>query len=164
MSGGSIYAFQVALNHLSREAEPSDSVTRQDRHQRFEAMASSRRVRRGTQDLGFYTSIGYLAPANLLVPLLITLVTDRSYLDLLAFGMSFSNSLSRFFLPWRLKLGAIEQRPLFLFNTTSMETGTPLVLTQSILHLPAEGSARKTARLDVEPPECCEKPLRHAQT
>lgn len=156
VSGGSIYAYHVALRHLRDGRLPSDG---------FRQLVRSRATRAGTRDLGFYTSLGYLAPANLLIPLALTLTTDRGYLDLLAYGLSLSQSpVTRFFWPSDLRLGQLPARPLFLFNTTALETGSPMVLTQRALHLPIDEPPIRSERLDVAVPERPRKPLGHALT
>ena len=43
--------------------------------------------------------------------------------------------------------------PLFLSNTTALETGTPLIISQKILHTPSDTLGKPTVRLDAEPKE-----------
>lgn len=63
---------------------------------------------------------------------------------------------------FELKMGDITQHPRFFFNTTALETGLPVVLTQRITHLPSDRFQSRTARLDklIRP----SRPLAHAYT
>jgi hypothetical protein len=74
-----------------------------------------------------------------------TLLTDRSFLDVLAHGVNLTHE--RYFA--ETMLGELPQRPRFFFNAVVVETGAPFVLTQRIQNLPSLRLPPWTARVDL---------------
>jgi hypothetical protein len=129
VSGGSIYAAYVA-NQLA--ANPSEKPTV---FEKVRDCDSSRRM-------GAMAAEMYLNPFNFFLPLLNNVLTDRHYLDLLAFTTEINLRSQRpgklpMLTPLRgtwMSLAELPARPLFLFNSTCGDTGLPFVISQVPLH------------------------------
>jgi len=148
VSGGSVYLSHVAARTVVAAGHPKD----EDRSSRaFDDLDRTTGPTMGTSYLGAVSSIRYFWPLNLAA----MLATDWSYLDLLAatlkmtYPVSWRRSYETMAIRWAdffvlsltdpgLRLGDLPARPRFYFNATCLETGTPFVITQSILHLPSE--------------------------
>jgi hypothetical protein len=149
VSGGSIYVSYVA----SRYASGTDNVGEgcrnpsEDEEVRTVFQGARDRVRAqvGQRDLGALGASAYLSPTSLFLLPLMTLVTDRSFLDVLSHGVNMTQE--HYFS--ETMLGELPQRPRFFFNSVSIETGTPFVLTQRIQQLPSDFRPSWTARIDV---------------
>ena len=143
VSGGSIYASHVAVRHL-REPDRKAAGKQPRGATTFQELAAERWA---TAHLGCKASIAYLSPFNLFLYPVANLVTDWDYLDLLAYTLK--NSHGGGFLPvWAgFRMGQLERAPRFYFNATCLESGTPFILTQRLVHLPSERPPRPTARL-----------------
>lgn len=136
VSGGSIYLSHVAAWSTVTGRNPDDKA------QSSRAFGDLDRIpgpTLGTSYLGAAASLRYFWPLNLAA----MLGTDWTYLDLLAATLKMTYPV-----PWRLshlfltdpglRLGDLPAQPRFFFNATCLETGTPFVITQSLLHLPSE--------------------------
>ncbi len=136
------------------------------------------------------TAVYFFQPSLLFVtPFMTTFMTDINYTDLLAGTLAFTGypipsewkpslislnptqyaRLQRieggglnkpFSFASELKMGDLSLTPRFFFNTTALETGLPLVMTQRIMHLPSDRFQGRTARLDMLP--ASPRPLAHA--
>jgi hypothetical protein len=178
VSGGSIYVFHIALKflpespHLSEDnpettSRPCSEISESDANNSFQEIACN--ASPSMQRLGFYTALMYFGFG---LPL-VTLGTDLDYLDIMAAGLDiFSREKPLEIFPeiasnLRNQKGILHmrimgnlqtraaERPLFLFNATAIETGTPFVIAQSLLHVPGDSLGRSSVRLDaklVEPP------------
>jgi hypothetical protein len=179
VSGGSIYVFHIALKFLPEPQPPSgysersaskqcSDISERDASKSFQEIACN--ASPSMQRLGFYTALMYFGAG---LPL-VTLGTDLDYLDIMAAGLDiFSRDTPIDIFPeiasnmWNHKgilhmrtMGNLQtcaaERPLFLFNATAIETGTPFVISQSLLHVPTDSLGRSSARLDAnlnEPPK-----------
>jgi hypothetical protein len=149
VSGGSIYVSYVA----SRFAAGSDDVGRGCTDpSRAEAVRSvfrdvrdSGTARIGQRDLGTVAAAAYLSPITFFLLPSMTLLTDRSFLDVLAHAVNLTHG--RYFA--ETMLGELPQRPRFFFNSVVVETGAPFVLTQRVQHLPSLHRPSWTARVDL---------------
>jgi hypothetical protein len=185
VSGGSIYVFHIALKFLPDSdrqhssyrtgIEQCSEISENDTSRSFQEIACN--ASPSLQRLGLYTALMYFGTG---LPL-VTLGTDLDYLDIMAAGLDiFSRDNPSDIFPQIVTnvrnhkgilhmrtMGNLQtrasERPLFLFNATAIETGTPFVISQSLLHVPTDSLGRISARLDVnreEPPRL----LPHAVT
>jgi hypothetical protein len=149
VSGGSIYVSYVA----SRFAAGSDDVGRGcEDPSRAEAVRSvfrrardSGNARLGQRNLGPVGAGAYLSPTSLFLLPAMTLLTDRSFLDVLAHGVNLTHQ--RYFA--ETMLGELPQRPRFFFNAVVVESGTPFVITQRVQQLRLDYLPTETARVDL---------------
>jgi hypothetical protein len=133
VSGGSVYAAYVA-NQLAANQLAANPSANQSLFNKVRNSNSSRRM-------GAMAAEMYLSPGNLFLPVLNNILTDRHYLDLLAFTTEFSFRIDRGGIPvatplrgtW-ISLAELPARPFFLFNSTCVETGFPFVISQVPLH------------------------------
>ncbi len=108
-------------------------------------------VENGAMRVGYWGAIYYHLPYNFLG--LAPLFTDNNYLDVLAGGLAISggplpDSLEKKVTPGALRMGDMSSEPRIFFNTTALQTGLPLVITQRLMHLRTE-PVERTARLDL---------------
>jgi len=128
---------------------------RDERSACFRTVRESKRVRKGTRDLGFRSGLAYLNPLHLFYLPLMTMFTDREYLDVVSWTLD--NTYPRapdeksIVLRWHrafpvllpgLDLGELPQKPRFFFNATCQANAQPFVLTQRAIHLPAPPEAQ----------------------
>jgi len=147
VSGGSIYGSFVALQHLREEAR-GRAEKRQRSKATFQDLRKDRFARLGTAHLGWHTTGVYLSPGNLFLPPLRNLFTDQTNLNVVAHGLRVLHTRGKMRPAAGYRLGDLEQAPRFYFNSACLETGTPFVITQSLIHLPSETPPRPTARID----------------
>ena len=168
VSGGSIFVSHIATQHLApgrsvldheRRACADSSLPAPQRDERWRRFLAHRRHllrrvvarrRKGTAHLGLHASLSAMEPVTFTT----CKISDMSYLDVLAVTLR-----QTYYGPWHLftstshgyQLGHLAKTPRFLFNATCMESGTPCVLTQSMMHLPSEQPP--LAHEPSEPPE-----------
>lgn len=87
------------------------------------------------RSLGATSALAYFFTAGGL-PFLSTIFTDFTYMDILSAALNVHHG--NYFYLERHNLGKLPKYPRFFFNSTCIETGTPFVFTQSMLHLPEE--------------------------
>jgi len=149
VSGGSIYVSYVA----SRFADGSENIGEGCRdpsrgeavHNVFGSIRDDLLPRVGQRHLGPVGGVAYFSPLFLFLLPVMTLTTDRSFLDVLSHGVNATQ--------WHyfseIMLGELPQRPRFFFNAVAVETGAPFVFTQRIQQLPSDYRPVWTARIDV---------------
>lgn len=170
VSGGSLYAAQLAA-YLAVSSEmrcpPAAGAPSPCRHHIFNLTAQPAHLWQ-PWGLGYTLGFAYLSPATLYLPLASTLTTNITYMRFLAhFGHATATANARRAMgqsslwprwaitalqPESLTLGGLPAEPRFLFNTTILENGQPLVLTQRMYHLYGldDGNDfRTTSQLDV---------------
>lgn len=143
VSGGSIYASYVA-NHL---------VTGGEREKAFDHLANSPKLRWATQRLGALASIFYFWPGNLGYAAVMQILTEWDLRNLFARTQAMFQEGRLPILPVSSlrKLGDLPPHPRFFFNATCLETGRPLIFSQSLLHRELYGDP--LARLAPDPLE-----------
>lgn len=170
VSGGSLYAFLVARWH-ARCANPRHDVARrsddpiarllpwvlsEDRPKSCDPLVAFRTIldeATRVKELGFRAADGYLAPGNLMIYPLMTLLADRSFTDLLAGVLENNVYALTGFAQTGLRFADLPRRPRFLFNSVLTPYGTPFVFSQMLMNLPFGSPPERTARLDVRPGE-----------
>lgn len=166
VSGGSIYVSYVASRFAAGSADVGAGCTDPARAEEvrtvFQSARDDPRARVGQRDLGPVGAVAYLSPTSFFLLPAMTLLTDRSFLDVLAHGVNLTHE--RYFA--ETMLGELPQRPRFFFNAVALETGTPFVITQRIQHLPSEPRPEWTARVDLPhgPVYDPARPLGHSLT
>ncbi len=149
VSGGSIYVSYVAWHFASASDGVGDGCVRTDREaqvrQLFHRASDDPFPRWGQQNLGPVSGFAYLSPFTFFLLPAMTLITDRSFLDVLAHGVNLTHQ--RYF--EETMLGELPQRPRFFFNSVAVETGVPFVMTQRIQHFPSDFRPTWTARIDL---------------
>ena len=126
VSGGSVYTSYVA----SLLATGSASETN------FTYLATADSIRWATQRLGALAAIFFFWPGNLGYAPVMQVLTEWDTLNLFARTHAMFQEKRLPLLPaFKLRpLGALPPRPLFFFNATCLETGRPLIFTQSLIH------------------------------
>jgi hypothetical protein len=140
VSGGSVYAAHLAYELL-------DWSETEDHRDFFSRAAASREVSLGTKSLGPLSALAYLSPTNLFLLPVITFFSDRTYLDILAHSINYSQRRPLFFR--ETLLGDLPARPRFLFNAVEVRHGVPFVITQRVMNMSSEVPQRWTARIDL---------------
>jgi hypothetical protein len=159
VSGGSLFAYQVARWHLICDAaggdnprflEKSRSSFCERRHA-FRTILTGPGVTIGIQKLGAFAAAGYLSPFNLFLYPIETMLGDSSITEYLAAALEPSLWNLTGVGPGETMLAEVSKRPRFLFNSVILESGTPLVITQSLAQLPLSEPPHRTARIDFWP-------------
>lgn len=149
VSGGSIYVSYVA----ARFADGSENIGEgcrdpsRAKHVRnvFQGVRDDLLPRAGQRHLGTVGGVAYFSPFFFFLLPVMTLTTDRSFLDVLSHGV---NATQKHYFS-EIMLGELPQRPRFFFNAVALETGAPFVLTQRIQQLPSDYRPVWTARIDM---------------
>jgi hypothetical protein len=149
VSGGSIYVSYVASRFAAGSENVGQGCVDPSRSEAarsvFRSVRDAWSARLGQRDLGYVGAVGYLSPVSFFLLPAMTLLTDRSFLDVLAHGLNLTHR--RYFA--ETMLGELPQRPRFFFNSVVVETGAPFVLTQRVQHLPSRYRPSWTARVDL---------------
>lgn len=141
VSGGSLYASHVAMC-FSRDRVDEGS---------FRRLATTPRSRLATQRLGAMATAFYFWPGYLGFAPIVQILTEWDTLNLFARTHAMLQEGRLPFLPISalFRLGQMPQRPRFFFNASCLETGGPMVFTQSIIH--RHLAADPLARLSADP-------------
>lgn len=143
VSGGSLYAYFMAAGYTSQGARDDPNF--------FHTLATNFRHR-----------LDALGPsAGLDAFLGLGLVTSSGFGTMIADQLDDDSQRVH---TGTLRLGNVPPAPLFLFNTTALESGRPFVFSQSILHAPSSDAGRITARLDLNPDTSRARPLNSGHT
>ncbi|AEJ00410.1 hypothetical protein Nit79A3_0531 [Nitrosomonas sp. Is79A3] len=174
VSGGSIYAYQVARLKLLLDTDKLQHVENTKMVSSLNPYDLNRSVffqilekfpLKGHEQ-GLYSAMWYLSPFNLFVGPILTTFTNVDYLDVLSGGLnglSFLNEKKiskeeknlhfedylKLYLPALMKLSEIPATPRIFFNSTNLETGLPFVFTQRYVNLPNKKEFIRTVRHDL---------------
>jgi hypothetical protein len=159
VSGGSLYAFQVALwfkeckdrKHFGllwdTKIEQDDPYC--DCHQAFRTiLRRAAEWRDGIQNVGARAGLTFL----MLPPTpFYTIIGNRSFTDLMASVMQPGLGDSLRIMAPTISLGDLPPTPRFFFNAAEATSGTSFVLTRNVINLPAPMAADGLASIDREP-------------